>query len=235
MKTHCVYKHTSPSGKVYIGITSLKPEKRFNSGRGYGKQTVFGKAIKKYKWENFTHEILYSGLSETEAKQKECDLIQEYRSAEREFGYNVSLGGDGTPGVKMSSEQRKAVSNRISGKGNPFYGKKHTKETRKLISQNHADLSGTNHPSYGLKRTEETKKKMSENHADVSGENNPNWGKGRSVMQIDINTKETINTYQNINRASEATGTNRVSIGHCCNGRNKTANGYAWRYALTVR
>ena len=29
MKKWIVYKHTSPSGKVYIGITSNSPEKRW--------------------------------------------------------------------------------------------------------------------------------------------------------------------------------------------------------------
>lgn len=31
----CLYRHTTPSGKVYIGITSYKPEYRWNNGRGY--------------------------------------------------------------------------------------------------------------------------------------------------------------------------------------------------------
>lgn len=32
---YSVYKHTSPSGKVYVGITSLKVQKRWNKGREY--------------------------------------------------------------------------------------------------------------------------------------------------------------------------------------------------------
>ena len=32
MKSYTVYKHTSPSGKVYIGITCRKPEYRWNHG-----------------------------------------------------------------------------------------------------------------------------------------------------------------------------------------------------------
>lgn len=35
MNSYTVYKHTSPSGKVYIGITKKKPEYRWNHGRGY--------------------------------------------------------------------------------------------------------------------------------------------------------------------------------------------------------
>lgn len=32
MNNYCVYKHTSPSGKVYAGITKLKPKYRWNNG-----------------------------------------------------------------------------------------------------------------------------------------------------------------------------------------------------------
>ena len=56
-----VYKHISPSGKVYIGITSIVPELRWK--KGYGKQTIFGKAVGKYGWNNFTHEILFTHLT----------------------------------------------------------------------------------------------------------------------------------------------------------------------------
>lgn len=35
MNNYCVYKHTSPSGKVYVGITKLKPKYRWNNGKGY--------------------------------------------------------------------------------------------------------------------------------------------------------------------------------------------------------
>jgi hypothetical protein len=76
-------------------------------------------------------------------------------------------------------------------------GKSLSKETKKLISKNHADISGENHPLYGKSPSEETRKKQSESqkgkrhseetkqkmrlhHADISGENNPNFGKSPS-------------------------------------------------------
>ena len=31
----CVYKHTCPNGKVYIGITCQNPIKRWKGGSGY--------------------------------------------------------------------------------------------------------------------------------------------------------------------------------------------------------
>ena len=42
-----IYKHTSPSGKVYIGQTCQKPEHRWDNGKGY-KSGYFASAIKKY-------------------------------------------------------------------------------------------------------------------------------------------------------------------------------------------
>ena len=65
----CVYKHTSPNGKSYIGITSMNPpEKRWKNGKGYSHNKYFTNAINKYGWDNFTHEIIENNLTEEEAK-----------------------------------------------------------------------------------------------------------------------------------------------------------------------
>lgn len=93
-KQYLVYKHTAPNGKVYIGITGFDPKYRWlNNGRGYKYQTTFFNAIIKYGWINFKHDILFTGLSEKEALDKEEELIQEYKSYDRRYGYNVSLRG----------------------------------------------------------------------------------------------------------------------------------------------
>lgn len=91
---YIVYKHTSPCNKVYIGITSQSPEKRWQNGRGYIKNNHFWNAIQKYGWDNFKHEILYDNLTKEEACQKEIELIALYNSNNREYGYNISLGGE---------------------------------------------------------------------------------------------------------------------------------------------
>lgn len=94
MGDYCVYKHTSPSGKVYIGITGrARPEIRWSKGAGYTSNIHFYNAIKKYGWDSFVHEILLSGLSQDEACKKEIELIGFYKSHLREHGYNVGLGG----------------------------------------------------------------------------------------------------------------------------------------------
>ena len=92
--SYIVYKHTPPSSKVYIGITKFDPKYRWlNNGRGYKTQTTFFNAIIKYGWINFKHEILYKNLSQEQALDKEEELIQQYKSYDRRYGYNISLRG----------------------------------------------------------------------------------------------------------------------------------------------
>ena len=93
--TWCVYRHTSPSGKVYIGITHYKdPKKRWGkNGNFYSKKVVFYRAIEKYGWDNIKHEILFQGLPEKRAKNLEVSLIQHYKKLG--LSYNMTVGGDG--------------------------------------------------------------------------------------------------------------------------------------------
>ena len=93
---YCVYMHTCPNHKVYIGITGRNPLVRWNSGKGYQQQQLFYNAILKYGWDNIKHEILFSGLSKEEACKIEREQIALHKSNVREFGYNMSDGGDCT-------------------------------------------------------------------------------------------------------------------------------------------
>ena len=81
------------------------PEKRWLSGHGYN-GTYFGNAIKKYGWQNINHEILFTELDELDAKEKEVELIEKFRSFEKDYGYNLTKGGDGTVGLKRSSRPK---------------------------------------------------------------------------------------------------------------------------------
>ena len=93
---YTVYKYTSPSNKVYIGLTSGTQNKRARSkGYGYKRCTAFWRAIEKYGWDNFTYEILAQDLTEEDAKQLEKYYIKLYNSTNPEKGYNISAGGDG--------------------------------------------------------------------------------------------------------------------------------------------
>ena len=106
-KTYCVYKHTNKfNGKVYIGITSQQPEKRWKNGYGYEGNEYFYRAIQKYGWnDGFDHEIIVSGLTKENACVIEIELIKLYDSTNRDKGYNFSSGGDcGNAGCSCSDE-----------------------------------------------------------------------------------------------------------------------------------
>lgn len=69
MENYKVYMHTAPNGKVYIGITKQKLKRRWQNGSGYNKNSHFKRAIKKYGWDNFKHELLFENLSEEETRK----------------------------------------------------------------------------------------------------------------------------------------------------------------------
>lgn len=105
-----LYIHTSPNGKKYIGITSQLPKKRWANGKGYNNNKYFTRAINKYGWNNFSHEIIYDNMTSEEAKNKEKELIEKYDTTNSDKGYNLTRGGDGTTGHKVSEKTRKILS-----------------------------------------------------------------------------------------------------------------------------
>lgn len=88
--TYCVYLHTVPNGKRYVGITKQNPpSKRWGvNGKNYEGQ-YFYNAIQCYGWDSISHEILYNNLSEREARLIEHKLIKRYRSTDYRYGYNI--------------------------------------------------------------------------------------------------------------------------------------------------
>lgn len=136
---YTVYKHTSPSEKVYIGITSKTAKERWGrNGIAYKPQTVLWNAICKYGWENIEHDIIASGLGESEAKDLEIALIAECRSMDGRFGYNRTIGGDGTQGWKHTEKQHAALMR--NNKGNKYaLGCIRSAETKAKISASRKD------------------------------------------------------------------------------------------------
>lgn len=118
---YTVYCHTNKTNnKKYIGITRLNPEDRWKNGIGYKIQPKFWRAIQKYGWDGFYHEILCSDLQEQQAKDLEIYFIKELNTVNN--GYNVSHGGDTGNGVVYTDEMKQHLSEKFSGEGNPRYG-----------------------------------------------------------------------------------------------------------------
>jgi len=174
-KMYKVYKHTlskSVSKKdndmVYIGITNRSPYDRWGkNGTHYKYNEHFSRAIVKYGWDNFLHEILFDGLTKKEAENLEVELIKKYNSANENFGYNKALGGSSVG--KHTEKTKKIISEKAKERfrnpdNNPMYGKHHSEETKAKI----AIMASQR------KASEETRRKLSELNA---GENNCMYGK----------------------------------------------------------
>ena len=206
-----VYKHeNSINGKVYIGITSMDVSRRWENGNGYSKQPLFWRAIQKYGWNSFSHEIIYSDLSKEEAEQKEIELISLYSSNNPQYGYNIQNCGS-TYG-KHSEETRRKMSETHKGKiipleqrlkiSNTLKGQKLSPKTRKKISEAHKgekaywygktgptkgrkaspeELLRMSEAHKGKKLSEETKRKISEA---LKGENSPWYGRKHTDVSI---------------------------------------------------
>lgn len=95
----CIYKHTNKiNGKVYIGQTCQEPERRWQNGQGYNPNCPFGKAIAKYGWDGFIHEIIETDIPTLdEANKREEYYISYFHSYIGDDycnGYNATKGGD---------------------------------------------------------------------------------------------------------------------------------------------
>src|SRR5210317_1629436 len=134
---HYVYKTVNPiSKKFYIGKHSTKLLNDEYQGSGVW--------IKKCRKSN-TH--LITGIikfckNEDQACKLEEKLIKKYFNNTLNMNYKLASAG-------MKSED-------ILGLKNPFYGKKHTEETRKIISEKRPDVSGVKNPMYGKNHSKET-------------------------------------------------------------------------------
>lgn len=223
---YCVYKHTSPQGRVYIGITSLPVQRRWQGGMGYRYNTHFYNAILKYGWDNFSHEVLVSDISKEEAEAKEIELIARYDSTNPQKGYNHDFGGSSVG--RMSEETRRKISESTKGEKSCHYGKHHSESTKLKMS-----IAAKNRPPMSA----ETRRKIGE-----AERGDKHWTNGRTFSEEHrkrlgeshrkpIVCVETGVVYGSALDAQNLTGINKGNITSCCSGKRKTAGGFCWRYA----
>ena len=150
MKKYWVYIHTCPNGKKYVGITTAsKPERRWLKGNGYRYNDHFYRAILKYGWDNFEHEV-FEVDSKEEMYRKEVELISFYHSNDPNFGYNHSVGGEhGSLGCRCSEETRKKISETKKGK---VLSEEHRKKISEAVKKRFSD------PEVRRKRSEARKR-----------------------------------------------------------------------------
>lgn len=171
-----IYRITNKvNGKTYIGQHKYK--KLNDSYMGSG--TNIRRAQKKYGMENFEKEILYSRI---QYKETADDVERFAIKKERALGkaeYNIADGGQGG---NLGEE----VNKKLRGEHNGFYGKHHTKESRKKISEarkgkkfgplSEETRKKISEAQKGKKHSEERIRKNSESHKGQTA-----WNKGKKL------------------------------------------------------
>jgi ribosomal protein L37AE/L43A len=141
--------------------------------KAYGRSMWFAFHMMHMKTDN--HERTYAINSSNYAIiKKKLSICQRER---------IQKEGHHLKGKSLSDEHKQKISDLSKGENNHFYGKKHSQETKELISKkNSGRLSGENNPmygkkgdlcpSYGIIRSEETRNKMrqkrKENYKEVT-------------------------------------------------------------------
>lgn len=218
-----------PNNKRYIGITKNKPEYRWNKGEGYKRQPYIYKAILKYGWDNIKHIILEMNLSENEAKQKEKYYIKLYNTNNKQYGYNLTEGGDGTSGYHLTKEhidkiiytnKTRIIKEKTKEKLRlANIGKKASCETKLKMSNKR---KGKNNSFYGKHHSIKTKKLISEAN---SGFNNK---KSIHIAKYSAN-KELIQIFGSL-RQAELSGYNRMKYKNKLNEIEYIeCGGYLWK------
>jgi len=177
------------SDKVYIGQT-------VNSGRRWSDHKWLSRrkpeqyihnAMNKYGIENFLFEVIAECKLPDDANESEKQLIVQYDSRNPEKGYNLAPGGETAWNTGLPTKQQ------------PMYGKHHSENSRKKISESNIGKLNPHSEEWKEKvsnalfghevsdktkekiknkqinkcKSEITKKKMSDSHKKLVGEKHP--------------------------------------------------------------
>lgn len=168
--------------KCYIGITSRSLKERWDSHCCTNYCPKLSKAIKKYGKENFIIEEIDGANSLSELNYKEQHWI--YKLNTIEDGYNVLKGGRYNPSEKTGKTKTKRVSKTcftsesVTGDKNPFYGKKHSKESIEIANHKKWEWRQTDaYQEFLEKRRNNPKLKEISSKTLKKARSNPDWKK----------------------------------------------------------
>lgn len=199
------------TGKQYVGQTSQELRKRTLQHRR-AKQTYFDRAFTKETEKDFTLEVIDKAKTDKELNEKEIYWIEKLNTRFPN-GYNLCDGGDATRGynhtkyskTKMSESKKKL---KLSGERNPFYGKKHTKETRERLKK-----------AWTEERKAKLLKRMKETKFNVST---------KKVICL-----ETGKIYESVSEVAEELKIAATNVSRACRSETRKCRGLTFRYFET--
>lgn len=192
-----IYKITNTkTGKVYIGQTThtLRDRWRLHCARN-STCSLLKQAIQKYGKEAFVLEQIDIAESREELNQKEKEWIKKENSMTPN-GYNSDPGG---------------------------YYIEYSEESKKKMSEHHANVKGSNNPIYGVKRSEETRELISKRlRGKYTGKESANH---RAVINLDTGEK-----FVTATEAAKAYGVTVSTLTKTCRGLQKQTAGCRWAF-----
>ena len=203
---HCIYVHINKiNGKVYVGQTTNPKERWSRQGSRYKDSPKFYGAITKYGWDNFSHIIIESDLTEEQANEREVFWIAQFNSTQDSSGYNMTPGGNNYMQALWQDESFRQKMSEVFSKRSKEQWK--DKEFGKAAQAKMQE---------GVQRFWGDPEKRSKRIEDLKGDKNPN---SKAVMNL-----ETGMVFSTIKEATEWAGLKAVScIGANCRGERKSA------------
>lgn len=185
------------NGKQYIGKTTEEPEKYWNWHKNRAKRgisKVLYSSMRKHGIKHFTFRILeeysFNTFEETNKvlNEREISLIKEFNSLVPN-GYNVTIGGDGTKGIKRDETFKRNLREIKTGVPRPEWVKEklrkpkteeHKAKLRKPKTDELKDKLRKVWDSFNEEKKQAIFQKGLNSRRDYHGENNPFYGKEHS-------------------------------------------------------
>ena len=132
------------NGKIYVGKTTELYSLRWNEHKYCAftacKITYFYNALRKYSWDCFDRFVIFQ-TEELESKEdvdkilleKEKEFIKLFNSNDVQFGYNLTLGGDGISGYTFSEESKLKMSESRQGENHWNYGNRNGSTSKAVL------------------------------------------------------------------------------------------------------
>lgn len=235
-KKFILYKATSPSGKIYIGITcgnleDRKSKHKYTSNR-MNKSHKFSNAIRKYGINGFKWEIIFDNLCKTEAIRLEIEYIKNYNTYKN--GYNSTRGGEGAWGYKWKKED---IKKHIDYKkrvyyNNPEWKKRKSKITKDWFKNN--PIKAQKHKEKLIKRLNKDRHKWEQKRIEQikKPESIAKMVRSRGCEEFNvycIKTRKYIGTWLHKTVCAKELNIISSKIGSCLNGNRNQTGGYIFR------
>lgn len=175
----------------------------------------------------------------------EQKYIDYYGVAYKGEAFNILPTAGSTLGRKLSEETIRKMKKKVCseetkrklsenaktwvGEKNPFYGKKHTDASKKIISEKlKGKMAGEKNPNYGKKHDEETRRKIGLASIGRDCKNK------KKVKQIDIKTGEVIKIWDSASDATRELNNGKIHghISRVCHGKLNKTLGFKWEYVV---